>query len=207
MPRRARIWAAGALLLAAACAGGPALAAQAPAGPMAMAVIDRAGPGRVLVTETVSKPGGGVYALWPGAYDASVPAGLAALVRGRFTVPPGVGSAQVKYYVRMPKRGLSLSWPFPSRVGTLWLLVGRGLSLPIILNQKFYSAPSVVWDGSPYSVYSAKNVSRRLVVNLQYAKKGATPSLWQRSLPWLWVVPGALVAFALLRRLRRSAHA
>ncbi len=171
-----------------------------PSGPVAMAVIDKVG-GALRVTETVSQPGRGRFALWPGAYDVSVPAGAAALEAGYFTVPPGVGSAQVKFYVPFPKTGLTLHWPFPTRVGALWVLVGNGLRLPVILNQKFYTAPSTVWDGSDYQVYQAKAVQKSLLLNLQPAPP--TPTLSQRLLPWLWTLPGLLLAWTLLRRLRR----
>ncbi len=205
MPSRVR------LLLAAAGLGLTLLyalpvAASAPQEPFAMAVLDRAGNNTISVTETVSQPGKGVFAIWPGAYNASVPAGLAALVQGRFTVPAGVGSAQVKFYVRMPKSGLSLHWAFPTKVGVLWILVGKGLTLPVILNQKFSPAPPTVWDGSDYAVYSAKGIGSDLLLNLQYQQQ-STGSPWQSALPWLWVVPVAVVGYVMLRRLRWRAHA
>lgn len=178
----------------------PAAAATAPSGPIAMAVIDRVG-NALEVTETVSAPGIGRFALWPGAYGVSVPAGLAALGPGYFTAPPGVQSAQVRFYVHFPASGLTLRWPFPTHVGVLWLLVGSGLRLPIILNQKFYAAKSTVWDGADYSVYSAQKVGSNLLVNLQAALP--TPTLTQRLLPWAWTLPVALIAWLLMRRLRR----
>ncbi len=204
MPSRVRLWAAAAGLGLSLLFALPA-SASTPAEPFAMAVLDRAGGNAISVTETVSQPGRGVFTIWPGAYDASVPAGLAALVQGRFTVPSGVGSAQVKFYVRMPQSGLTLRWPFPTRVGVLWVLVGKGLNLPVILNQKFSPAPPTVWDGNDYSVYSAKNIASDLVLNLQYQKPTQSP--WQRVLPWLWLIPVALVAYLLLRRLRWRVHA
>ena len=203
MASRVSLWAVGI------CALGTLLAAPAaasgPAEPFAMAVVDRAGGNVLSVTETVSQPGHGVFAIWPGAFGASVPAGLAALVQDTFTVPAGVGSAQVKFYVHMPRSGLTLSWPFPTRVGVLWILVGKGLSLPQILNQRLSPDPPTPWNGSEYTVYSAKNVSTDLLLNLQYQQP--TQSLWQRILPWLWLVPVALVAFLVLRRLGWRAHA
>ncbi len=183
-------------------APGAALAFQEP---FAMAVLDQAGANTLSVTETVSQPGGGEFAVWPGAYDTSVPAGLAALTQGRFTVPAGVGSAQVKFYVHMPRSGLTLRWPFPTKVGILWILVGKGLSLPVVLNQKFSPAPPAVWNGSDYAVYSAKNVAHDLVLNLQYQQPVQSP--WQRALPWLWLVPVLVVAYLVLRRLRWRVHA
>ncbi len=165
-----------------------------------MAVVDRVG-NALQVTETVSQPGNGRFALWPGAYNASVPAGLAAFGHGYFTVPPGVQSAQVKFYVPFPKTGLTLHWAFPTPVGALWMLIGSGLRLPVILNQKFYTAPSTVWDGSDYSVYSAQGIRKSLLINLQPALPA--PSPLQRVLPWLWILPGVLVAWLILRRLRR----
>ena len=205
MPSRVRLGLAAASLGIVLCAVLPAAAATTPSTPFAMAVLDRAGASAISVTETVSQPGRGQFAIWPGAYDVSVPAGLAALAQGRFTVPAGVGSAQVKFLVRMPKSGLTVRWPFPSRVGMLWILVGKGLSLPVILNQKFSPAPSTVWDGNDYAVYSAKGVGNDLTLNLQYQQPTVNP--WQRVLPWLWLVPVALVAYLVLRRLRWRAHA
>lgn len=202
MASRASLIAAG--LLALALLAAPA-AVAAPAEPFAMAVVDRAGTNILSVTETVSQPGRGVFAVWPGAYGASVPAGLAALVRGTFTVPQGIGSAQVKYFVHMPQSGLTLRWPFPTRVAMLWILVGKGLSLPQILNEQLSAAPPTVWDGSDYAVYSAKDVSHDLLLNFQYAQP--TQSLSQRILPWLWLLPVALVAFLVVRRLGLRSHA
>lgn len=201
--KASRLFAAGLLCAGLLCA--PAALAATPAEPFAMAVVDRAGPGAVSVTETVSQPGGGVFALWPGAYDASVPAGLAALVQNRFTVPQGVSSAQVKFYVHMPASGVTVHWPFPSRVGMLWILVGKGLSLPVILNQAFAQAPPTVWNGADYRVYSAKDVRQSVVVNLQYAGPQVSP--WQGALPWLWLIPVVLVGYLVLRRLRWRTHA
>jgi hypothetical protein len=180
-------------------------AGSAPAQSFAMAVVDRSGNNVISVTETVSQPGRGVFAVWPGAFDASVPAGLAALVQDTFTVPQGVGSAQVKYFVRMPQSGLTLRWPFPTRVGMLWILVGKGLSMPPILNQRLTAQPPTVWNGSDYAVYSAKGVSQDLLLNLQYQQPAE--SFWQRVLPWLWLLPVAVAAVLVLRRLVLRAHA
>ena len=180
--------------------GVPAHAGSTPSGPIAMAVVDKVG-NSLQVTETVSQPGNGRFALWPGAYDVSVPAGLAALGPGYFTVPSGVQSAQVKFSVPFPKTGLTMRWPFPTPVGVLWMLIGSGVRLPVILNQKFYSAPSTVWDGANYSVYSAQGIKKSLLVNLQPALPAPNPV--HRALPWLWTLPGLLIAWLILRRLRR----
>lgn len=201
---KASLWAAAACLGLSVLLAAP-VAASGPAEPFAMAVLDRADGRALSVTETVSQPGSGVFAVWPGAYDTSVPAGLAALVQGRFTVPAGVGSAQVKFYVHMPSSGLTLHWPFPTKVGVLWILVGKGLSLPVVLNQKFSQAPPTVWNGSDYLVYSAKNVASDIVLNLQYQQPTQSP--WQSALPWLWLVPVLMVAYIVLRRLRWRGHA
>jgi hypothetical protein len=180
--------------------GAPATAGGIPSGPIAMAVVDHVG-GALQVTETVSQPGSGRYDLWPGAYDVSVPAGIASLGSGYFTVPPGVQSAQVKFYVPFPARGLTFHWQFPTPVSMLWMLIGRGVRLPVILNQKFFTAPGTVWNGSDYSVYSAKTIKNTLLVNLQPAPPA--PSVRQEVLPWLWALPVLAIAWLVLRRLRR----
>ena len=60
---------------------GPAKAGGLPSGPIAMAVVDHVGDA-LQVTETVSQPGSGRYALWPGAYNVSVPAGACSCMSG-----------------------------------------------------------------------------------------------------------------------------
>ena len=204
MASRARFWVAAVLIGLTAVLASPAAAAGS-SRPFAMAVVDQAGSGAISVTETVSQPGNGQFTVWPGAYGTSVPAGLAALVRNRFTIPAGVGSAQVKFYVRMTTDGLTVRWYFPTKVGVLWILVGKGLTLPVVLNQKFSPNPPTVWNGSDYSVYSAKNVAGNLVLNLQHRQPTGSP--WQGVLPWLWLVPVVLVAYVVLRRLRWRSHA
>ncbi len=194
-PALAALAAASLLLL-----GAPAKAGGIPSGPIAMAVVDQVGHA-LQVTETVSQPGSGRYYLWPGAYDVSVPAGIASLGSGYFTVPPGVQSAQVKFYVPFPSSGLTFHWQFPTPVGMLWMLIGRGVRLPVILNQKFFAAPSTVWNGSDYDVYSAKSVRKSLLVNLQPSPPA--PSLRQQVLPWLWAIPVLAIAWLVLRRMRR----
>lgn len=195
---------AGLLALGALCAALPAAAASTPNRPIVMALVDRSG-SALTVTETVAAPGRGNFFIWPGAHSATVLAGLASIAGSSFTVPPGVQSAQVSYSVPFHGGAMTIRWPFPTSVETLWLLVGNGVRLPVILNQKFYPAPATVWNGRAYSVYSARNVGGVLLLNLQAATSQA--SLWQRMLPYLWLAPVLLVAYLILRRLRRRAHA
>lgn len=182
----------------------PAAAAPTPSGPIIMVLVDL-GHSELTVTETVASPGRGSYALWPGAAAAQVLAGLASISGRSFTVPPGVQSAQVSYSVPFNGRSITVRWPFPTKTDIVWLLVGKGLRFPVILNQKFYSAPSTVWNGQAYTVYSAKSVNGVLTLNIQRAVPQA--SLFQVVLPYLWLVPVLLLAWLILGRLRRRAHA
>lgn len=203
---RARLLAALALPLALNLFTPAATAASTPTGPVVLALLDLHG-STLTVTETVASPGQGSFSVWQGATSTTVTAGLASIVGPHFTVPPGTGaqSAQVSYVHPFTGRGITVRWPFPTEVDTLWVLVGTGLRLPVILNQKFYPAPSTVWAGKAYSVYRARSVRGMLILNLQQALPQM--SLQQRVLPYLWLVPVAFLAWLILRRLSRGANA
>lgn len=204
---RARLFAAFAWLLLALNLTAPAaLSASTATRPVVLALLDLQG-STLTVTETVASPGQGSFSIWQGATSTTVTAGLASIVGPHFTVPSGTGSqsAQVSYVHSFTGHGITVRWPFPTEVDTLWVLVGKGLRLPVILNQKFYPAPSTVWAGKAYAVYRARNVGGTLVLNLQEAVPQL--SLQQQLLPYLWLVPVAFLAWLILRRLWRGANA
>lgn len=57
---------------------------------------------------------------------------------GAVLVPPGVGSATLRYTVPLPSQGLSVAWREPLAVTAFWVRTGPGVDLPIELNQAFY---------------------------------------------------------------------
>jgi hypothetical protein len=177
-------------------------AAPGPADTVAEVAVWRDGDA-LRVMEVVMAPKGGLFAWLPGAYDIGVPPGASAVIeRQGFRPPARARVAEVQYRLPLPPgNGAVTKLAFPTGVDAFFFLAGPGVTLPIVLNQRFFDQGTTVQNGIRYHAYGAGRIPAGTVLPLRFLVT-PTPTAGL----WLWALPVVALAVYLLV-LRRRRHA
>lgn len=139
-------------------------------------------------------------ALLPGARDVSVPAGETAIILpGAMAIPEGGTRGEVSYVLSFPPSGLSLSVPSLTPTKLVFVMVGEGVSFPIVLNQAFFAGGKYEALGHDFTVYVAKGFDHPFRLNVE--RSAVTAGF---DLQWLWILPFLAIAAYLLARQRKK---